>query len=213
MAGKLIPMVRANAKHAPVSPDPQESARCEAERALREDASAMQRLAAGEIAALGEIYDRHHVAVRRFVARATGDPDETEDLVHATFMTVRDIAVWFDVERPCRAWLFGVAARLIRRHHATRARWTRLLRTFGTSHYSSPDPESRLAARSDLGKVALALEQMSDAKRLVVVMAELEGMSCEEIAAALEIPIGTVWTRLHHARKGLLAAVGNGGVE
>ena len=47
------------------------------------------------------------------------------------------------------------------------------------------------------------LAQLSSAKRSVLVLAEVEGFSCEEIAGMLEIPVGTVWTRLHHARREL----------
>ena len=47
------------------------------------------------------------------------------------------------------------------------------------------------------------LQQMSEAKRVTLILAEVEGFSCEEIASLLGIPIGTVWTRLHHARREL----------
>jgi RNA polymerase sigma-70 factor (ECF subfamily) len=59
-----------------------------------------------------------------------------------------------------------------------------------------------IEARDDLAR---ALEQLSTAKRTVLLMAEVEGMTCAEIADALGIPIGTVWTRLHHARREVLA--------
>jgi RNA polymerase sigma-70 factor (ECF subfamily) len=55
---------------------------------------------------------------------------------------------------------------------------------------------------SDLDR---ALGRLSTAKRSVVVLSEIEGFTCEEIAVMLRIPIGTVWTRLHHARKELRA--------
>jgi RNA polymerase sigma-70 factor (ECF subfamily) len=69
------------------------------------------------------------------------------------------------------------------------------------------DPDRLLAARDELARVERAFAQLSDAKRSVLLMAEVEGMSCEEIAAALEIPVGTVWTRLHHARRHLSMAL------
>jgi RNA polymerase sigma-70 factor (ECF subfamily) len=173
-----------------------------------EDAQALARLAGGDMAALGELYDRHHAAVRGFLSRATGDADEAEDLVHATFLAVPKAASSFDPTRPCRAWLFGIAVRMMRRQRAAGARWTRMLTRFReVLSPSAEDPERIVSARRDLSRVEEALYEMSEAKRVVLIMAEVEGMSCEQIAEVLNIPVGTVWTRLHHARRGLSAAV------
>jgi RNA polymerase sigma-70 factor, ECF subfamily len=173
-----------------------------------EDAQALARLAAGDMEALGELYDRHHAAIRGFLTRALGDADEAEDLVHATFLALPKAASSFDPGRPCRAWLFGIAVRMMRRQRAAGARWSRMLSKFReVLNPASDDPERIVGARRDLTKVEDALQEMSEAKRVVLIMAEVEGMSCEEIAGVLDIPVGTVWTRLHHARRGLTAAV------
>jgi DNA-directed RNA polymerase specialized sigma24 family protein len=50
------------------------------------DADVMSRLASGDLGALGELYDRYHEPIRRFVARATSDAEDVDDLVHATFL-------------------------------------------------------------------------------------------------------------------------------
>jgi RNA polymerase sigma-70 factor (ECF subfamily) len=70
------------------------------------------------------------------------------------------------------------------------------------------DPRPMLNARTDVER---ALAQLSEAKRLTVLMAEVEGMSCAEIATTLDVPIGTVWTRLHAARRELRQALGQAG--
>ncbi len=67
----------------------------------------------------------------------------------------------------------------------------------------SVDPAHQLGARDDVARLAAALPKMTEAKRLVLLLAEVENLDCKAIADALEIPIGTVWTRLHHARKEL----------
>jgi RNA polymerase sigma-70 factor (ECF subfamily) len=56
----------------------------------------------------------------------------------------------------------------------------------------------------------MALTRISEAKRITLLMAEVEGLSCAEIAAALGVPIGTVWTRLHAARRELRRALVEG---
>ena len=72
------------------------------------------------------------------------------------------------------------------------------------------DPRPALQARVD---VEQALAGISEAKRVALLLAEVEGLSCAEIAAALGIPIGTVWTRLHAARRELRHALGEPEVE
>lgn len=170
------------------------------------DALAMARLAGGDIEALGELYDRHQGAVRRFATRMTGSADEGDDLVHATFLAVMKTAEHFDGHRSCRAWLLGITARLVKRQRTSGARWARLLTGFQPPEPTwASDPEGALGTRRD---VESALSRLSEAKRVVLLMAEVEGLRGEEIAEALEIPIGTVWTRLHHARRELLSILG-----
>jgi RNA polymerase sigma-70 factor (ECF subfamily) len=67
-------------------------------------------------------------------------------------------------------------------------------------------PEAGVAdAPGTHGEVARALRTLSDAKRDVLLLADVEGFSAPEIAEMLKIPVGTVWTRLHHGRKELRA--------
>ncbi len=175
------------------------------------DAEAMRRLSRGEIGALGEIYDRHHMAVRRFIARSTGSADDADDLVHTTFLTVPTIATSFDRSRSCRAWLIGIAARIVRRHRTAGARFARALRRWGQSEPPRfGDPTGALDARAELEQVQKALDALSDKNREVLLMADVEGLRCEDIAEALGVPIGTVWRRLHDARGKLLASLPEG---
>jgi len=172
------------------------------------DARAMRRLARGEIDALGELYDRHHAAIRRFAARMSGGTAEGDDIVHATFLTALKSASTFDASRSCRAWLLGVAAQLMRRERTQGARWARLLGSFRPPEPTwSQDPERALSAREGLDQLEQALLRLPEAKRAVLVMAEIEGLAGEDIARALGIPVGTVWTRLHHARRELTRAL------
>lgn len=168
------------------------------------DAEALRRLAQGETSALAVVYDRHHAVLRRFVTRATNDAHDVEDLVHATFLTAARAADSFDGRDSCRPWLFGIAARLLQRRRRTLARWSRALRELAIRQVETHvDPHRNLGARDDLNSLSDALGQLSEAKRIVLCLAEIEGLSSDEIALALGIPVGTVWTRLHHARREL----------
>jgi RNA polymerase sigma-70 factor (ECF subfamily) len=168
------------------------------------DPDIMRQLAGGEIGALGELYDRYHEPVRRFVARATSDADDVDDLVHATFLAAAKSAGRYDGRPSCRPWLIGIAAQLLRRRRQSFGRFLAVLSSLRATRATSADPRRALQARSD---VEGALARISAAKRITLLMAEVEGLSCAEIAAALGIPIGTVWTRLHAARRELRRAL------
>lgn len=174
------------------------------------DAELMQRLAAGQLGALGELYDRYQAPLRSFIARVTRDAHDVDDLLHATFLAAAKSAERYDGRASCRPWLVGIAAQLLRRRRQISARLVAVLSALKGTLHSSSDPRSSLQARSDVER---ALAKLSEPKRITLLMAEVEGLSCGEIAQALEIPVGTVWTRLHSARRELRHALSANGVE
>jgi len=168
------------------------------------DAEALAAVRHGELSALGLIYDRHHAKVLGFLIRATGSRPDAEDLLQATFVTAARAANSYDGRESCLPWLLGIAGRLAYRHRRGLSRLHRaLVRLHSTEPPETWDPARQLGARDRLADVALALERVSERKRIVLLLADVEGLSGEEIAQALDIPIGTVWTRLHHARSEL----------
>lgn len=171
------------------------------------DPELMRRLAGGEIGALGELYDRHRNPVRRFLARATSDADDVDDLVHATFLAAAKSASRYDGRPSCRPWLVGIAAQLLRRRRRSVGYLFAVLSSLRGMRTTTTDPRPVLQARADVER---ALGRLSEAKRITLLLAEVEGLSSPEIAEALGIPIGTVWTRLHAARRELRRALEEG---
>lgn len=168
----------------------------------------MRQLAAGQLGALGALYDRYRAPLRRFIARATRDAHDVDDLVHATFLAAARCAERFDGRASCRPWLIGIAAQLLRRRRRAVGRFVSVLTAIKGTLQPASDPRPALQARTDVER---ALGVLSEPKRVTLLMAEVEGLSCDEIARALEIPIGTVWTRLHAARRELRQALGGEG--
>jgi RNA polymerase sigma-70 factor (ECF subfamily) len=171
------------------------------------DAELMAQLALGEIGALGELYDRHHVSVRRFIVRATSDAEDVDDLVHQTFLTAAQSAGRYDGRAACRPWLVGIAVMLLRRRRHAFGRLFEVLSSLQIGRRHEADPRSRLQARGDVER---ALSRLSEAKRVTLLLAEVEGLSGPEIAEMLGVPLGTVWTRLHAARRELRAVLAEG---
>jgi RNA polymerase sigma-70 factor (ECF subfamily) len=163
------------------------------------DARLLERVAAGEVSALGVLYDRHAPGLMRFAQRV--DPQEYEDLLQITFMRVARLAERFDGRSAsARAWLFAIMTRIAQERSRSLRRFTAALSRLADLPHRREMPAPETA--SDLER---ALSRISTAKRTVLLLAEIEGFTCDEIAAMLGIPVGTVWTRLHHARKELRA--------
>ena len=174
------------------------------------DAALLAAIPSGDLGALGQLYDRHAVAVWRVLHRVTNGAGDVDDLVHATFMKVPAVAPAFDGRPSARGWLIGIAVRLALRHNRGMGRLTRMLARFA---YVSPaadilDPEAVASGRARLAIVERALAKLPAAKRAVFVMIEVEGLTHDEVARDLGIPLPTVRTRLFHAKRALSDALG-----
>jgi RNA polymerase sigma factor (sigma-70 family) len=173
------------------------------------DAELLAAVGAGDLSALGTLYDRYARDVWRVLERVMNGSGDVEDVLHATFLNLPRIASSFDGRAPsCRHWLFGVATRLALRHGRGLRRFTAMLSRFGTSQQMSfVSPESQASGREEIGRLERALSALSPKKRAVFVLIECEGLSHTEVAGALRIPLPTVRTRLFGAKDKLRAAL------
>lgn len=174
----------------------------------RGDAELLENVAAGDLAALGELYDRYARHVWQ-TARRSIDGVDAEDVVHQLFVKLPQFASSYDGRASCRGWLCGIAVRLAMRHRRGAGRFRRMLGAFSHTVMgrSARDPEREAIGSQELGTLARALAALSEKKRVVFVLVEIEGLSAEEAARALGIPSATARTRLFHARKALHEAL------
>ncbi len=165
------------------------------------DDALFEQMATGDLAPLGELFDRYHASVRHFLLRLQVDAGEVDDLVQETFLTASRAAGAFTPGAPGRPFLFGVAAQLVRRRRRGFARLRRMLESLGR-HPSAPStsPADRTEADQRTAALYAAIAKLSDRHREVLIMAELGEMSGVEVASALGLPPGTVWRRLSEAR-------------
>jgi RNA polymerase sigma-70 factor (ECF subfamily) len=171
-------------------------------RAEASDPELFAAMSAGNLTALGVLYDRHHASVRRFILRASGSPQDAEDFVHDVFLTASRVAGTYDDRAGSRPFLLGIAANIVRSRRQKQARWRVALGLLenALTGVLRRTPEDGASEAEQLRLLDAALARLSSEKRLVLVMIELEELSGEEVAKALEIPVATVWTRLHYAR-------------
>lgn len=158
----------------------------------------------------GKLFDRHGANILRYIRRRVGVPP-ADDLLAETFLTAFEQRQRYDLAiADARPWLFGIATNLLRRHARSEARAYRALARTGTGP-TGPSMDDRIAERLDAQAayrpVAAALAGLSRTERDTLLLFAWGELSYEEIARALDIPIGTVRSRLHRARARLQAAL------
>jgi RNA polymerase sigma-70 factor (ECF subfamily) len=156
------------------------------------------------------IFDRHFDAVHAYLQRRLG-PDLADELAAQTFLVAFDKRGGYDPDQPdARPWLFGIATNLVRRQHRDEVRQ---LRAYARS---AEDPvldafdgvEARLDASKMRRELVDALANVPVEELDALLLYAWAELSYPEIASALDIPTGTVRSRLSRARGRIRAALG-----
>ena len=177
------------------------------ERELGSDVELVRRVALGDSAALGELYDAHATLLFSFAYRILNDHKEAEDALQDVFVQVWHKAGAFDPAqgRPLSWMLTLTRNKAIDRLRSTQRR-ARLLEEAGAQ--ISPEEESASPTAAELAGsgeqarlVRAALERLPGEQRRAIEMAFFGGLSQTEIAATLNEPLGTIKARI---RRGML---------
>jgi RNA polymerase sigma-70 factor (ECF subfamily) len=144
--------------------------------------------------------------VMRTLRRLSVAPGDVEDLAHEVFMAAHSQLDRYDPSRPLKPWLFGFAFRIASHYRRKAKRETPLVDPDAVSdHADAPDV---LLERERRRRIVLdALDSIELTRRAVFVLHELDGFTCDEISKSLDIPIGTVYSRLRLAREDFSAAI------
>ncbi len=162
----------------------------------------LERMRDGDMGALGILFDRYAKDVRRVISRLGVSPSDVDDLVQLTFLDAMRSAAQYDGRANAKPWLAGIAVLIVRRHRRSIGRLVHRLTQWALEpeERRNETPEEAVEMTEMAGRAQRALEKLSAKKREVFILVTLEGLSGEQVAAALSIPVATVWTRLHHAR-------------
>jgi RNA polymerase sigma-70 factor (ECF subfamily) len=161
-----------------------------------------------------EVFDRHGDAIHSYLRRRVG-PHLAEDLAAATFEEAFRSRARYDLSREdARPWLYGIAANLLRHHRREERR--QLLayartRVEATVADETEAAESRVAAGALAPRIALALASLRAEDRETLLLLVWGQLSYVEIAEALDIPVGTVRSRLNRARTRARELIGETG--
>lgn len=156
-----------------------------------------------EPAAFAGLYDRHAGEIFRFVARRLGD-HAAEDVIAETFLAAFRHRARYDLARSdARPWLYGIATNLIGKHRRSEVR---MLRALARTSLDPPadggfeQVDDRVVADILRHDLAAALAELPSANRDVLLLVAWAELSYEEVALALQVPVGTVRSRLSRAR-------------
>ncbi|MFF5211598.1 RNA polymerase sigma factor [Streptosporangium sp. NPDC000396] len=160
----------------------------------------------------GVLYDRYFTKIHRYVAGRLGT-QTADDLTAEIFLAAFHSRTGFDTRRGVvRGWLYGIATNVVAQHRRHESRQLRILQRASADDEVDAGHEdlvaSRLTAAGVQGQLASALSAIPDADRDVLLLLALAELSYEEIAQALDIPAGTVGSRLNRARRKLRMALG-----
>ncbi len=166
----------------------------------------------GDRAAFDELVERYVKELHAFLSRFVGDSTLAEDVVQETFLQVHLSADSFDPEQRFRPWLFTIAAnkardRLRRRARRSAASLDAPIETADGESGSmldlvvanAPPPELDLEDEELRATVREVVERMPDNLREVLVLSYFHSFSYKEVAGILNVPVGTVKSRLHAA--------------
>ncbi|HEX4511320.1 MAG TPA: RNA polymerase sigma factor [Burkholderiaceae bacterium] len=192
MEGKLLPIRRTSGAVASMS-----------------DEALLAACATGDMAALDALFERFHVALYRFLGRLLpNDRSACDDLVQATFLEVRRMARSFRGTSSVKTWILGIGSNVAR--HQLRGERRRRVRQH---HYAeglavlAARPDEQFEQRELLARAARALATLPHHQQVAFVLCDLEQVPGVDVARALGVPEGTIWRRLHVARKAIRAAI------
>lgn len=179
-----------------------------------EDAELIERVKTGETQAFSELVLKYQDRIYNTCLRICGHPQDAQDLTQDAFIKAFEKLQSFRHESAFTTWLFRIAMNLAISHlrsakrrplqslnetsQALHTQADELIRRTGKSKTQSPD---ETALKTELQQsVVTALHSLDEEHRAVVVLRDIEGFSYEEISHILDIPTGTVKSRLYRGR-------------
>lgn len=177
----------------------------------RADEDLMLALKGGDESAFAELMRRHRGPIVNYVNRLIGDRDRAEDLAQEVFLRVYRHAGTYRVTARFTTWLYTIASNLGKNELRNRARRRNV--SMDDSPYELKQDDYHLGTRQDFlqpdritdlndrqRKVRTAIDALPEHFRIMLVLRDLEGFAYEEIASMLDLPLGTVKSRINRAR-------------
>ena len=174
------------------------------------DLDLILQLQQGSLDALGVLYDRYRHIVYRTALAITGDTEAASDLLQDVFLRLYRFADRIDPQRPLEPWLYRMTANLAYTWVKRNSRWTSPLEDLADwlNGPGKNSPYELVEKHDEWDHVQRAVSALPLPQRTVVVLYYLNDLSLQEISEILEVPVGTVKSRLHYGRRALQKSLG-----
>jgi RNA polymerase sigma-70 factor, ECF subfamily len=183
-----------------------------------DDRDAVRRVQAGDTEAFEPLVEKYKRKVFRLAYQVLRDQEEALDVAQEAFVKAFRALPAFKGDSAFYTWLFRITMNVAldrKRQRATRVKslgtddvtpeeWER------TATSTDPDPEDVASGAERRERIRKGLDSLSEHHRTIIILSDIEGLQYREIAEVLGIPMGTVMSRLHHARKRLREVLGSG---
>jgi RNA polymerase sigma-70 factor (ECF subfamily) len=170
---------------------------------VNDDAQCIRQTLAGNAAAFGQLVTKYQDRLYTAVAHMSGSTEDARDIVQDAFVQAFVKLATFRGRSAFYTWLYRIAFNIWvsqRRRQRTVLSLERTREASGEEPADYAAPEDRLVRQERGGQVREALAALSDEHRSILVLREVEGFDYEQIADVLDVPVGTVRSRLHRAR-------------
>jgi RNA polymerase sigma-70 factor (ECF subfamily) len=175
----------------------------------RGDADLVKRARAGDVRAFGRLVERHQDHIYNAVYHMVGDEQDAEDIAQDVFMKAYSHLNGFEGRARFSTWLYGIMLNTVRSHWRRAARRSTL--SLGSAQENPrPDPPARgdgpartAVRREQVDAVRAAIAGLDEEWREIIVLRDIRGLTYDELAETLQLPAGTVKSRLHRARQAL----------
>ncbi len=170
-----------------------------------DEADIIRRCQAGDERAFRELVDRYKDFVFALVARAIGDRSQTDDLAQEVFLRIHRGLPYFRGQARLSTWIYRIVANLcVQERSRPRAPTFSLDDSSADRPRREPGASDRAFTDVELReRLDKALVRLSPQYRFLVVAHYLHGVQYEELADALRLPLGTIKTQLHRAKRQL----------
>lgn len=172
------------------------------------DAECVRRIQRGETETFEILVRRHEKAIFNLVYRMLGDYDEAAETSQEVFLSAYRAIGQFRGDANFSTWLYRIALnQAATRRKSAGLRRHRLVPLDGTDFVNEVDlgPAESLEKKEIRERVQRALNELEPEDAMVIVLRDLQDSAYEDVARVLNIPVGTVKSRLHRARQALKA--------
>ena len=178
-----------------------------------DDKALLQRIAAGDQTAVRALFARHNLRIYRFIFRMVGNEATAEDLTNEVFLEIWRHANRFEGRSAPSTWMLSIARNRTISFLRKRSE-AQLDDDYATTIADDADTPEIVASKGDKGaQIRACMDRLSDEHREIVDLVYYHEKSVSEVAEIVGIPVGTVKTRMFHARKKLGDFMADAGVD